>query len=177
MTDKYTLFWNGPFSQWHPSDFEINSIKFNCAEQFMMVYKAILFKDYKSAEAIMKSDNPREQKTIGRKVKGFDIPTWSGVARDIVKAGSIAKFTQNPELCVELINTYPTTLVEASPYDRIWGIGLSEYHPDAKIRSKWQGKNWLGEVLTQTRDAIMGGYTHSFACHDIIRSLNNEWPR
>lgn len=172
MTEGLTLFWGGPFSQWHPSDFVMFKQKFNCAEQFMMAYKALKFRDFGAYKAIMKSDNPRKQKAIGRKVKNFNVDEWAKIARDIVRQGSIAKYTQNLDLCKELVNTYPTTLVEASPYDKIWGIGLSEYSPEALDRSKWQGKNWLGQVLTEVRDSIMRGYTKHTASEQVVEKLS-----
>ena len=65
--------------------------------------------------------------------------------------GNYAKFTQNPDLLKTLIDTIGTTLVEASPYDKVWGIGLAEDDPKALNRETWEGTNWLGEVLTDLR--------------------------
>lgn len=154
MTD-YHLFWHGPFSQWHPSKIKYGPLSFNCAEQFMMYHKAVYFKDHDIASQIMATDEPAKQKGLGRQVAGFDIDAWAKVAKDIVFAGNLCKFTQNLDLCRELVNTYPKVLVEASPWDKIWGIGLAEDNPDALDSSKWKGKNWLGEVLTGVRENIM----------------------
>lgn len=161
MKEEFEFFWNGPFSQWYSSPFTFNGMKFNRAEQFMMFCKAMFFDDIKTARAIMKSDNPGEQKALGRGVKNFNVDRWAAVARDIVYVGSYCKYTQNDDLRKALLNTGDKTLVEASPYDKIWGIGLAEDNPNAADRSKWQGKNWLGEVLTQTR-------------HDLISNNKNE---
>jgi len=170
--DKYYLFWHGEFSQWFPSEFEYGGITFNCAEQFMMYYKAIFFNDHEIAAKIMESRNAQIQKKLGRKVKDFDVNRWSGVARGIVYTGNEAKFTQNPDLCKQLIETYPATLVEASPYDKIWGIGLSEDNPDAMHKSKWQGKNWLGEVLTTLRNNIMNGSSYLSSADSIMGTIS-----
>jgi ribA/ribD-fused uncharacterized protein len=159
--NKYHLFWHGVFSQWHPSEFEYGGIVFNCCEQFMMFYKAIFFNDHETAAKILNSSNPKEQKKLGRQVKNFDVGEWASVARHIVYTGNECKFTQNPDLCKQLVETYPATLVEASPYDKVWGIGLEAEHPDATDPTKWKGKNWLGEVLTSLRNNIMNGRSYN----------------
>lgn len=154
MDEKFTFFWDGPFSQWHDSPFEINGVKYNCCEQYMMAEKARLFGDKEAEDLIMSSSSPREQKAIGRTVANFNENQWNKVCKEIVHRGNLAKFTQNLDLQKVLFATKGTTIVEASPYDKIWGIGLHESDPRAKDRSTWQGKNWLGEVLTQVREEI-----------------------
>lgn len=157
MSEKFTFFWGGPFSQWHPCTFKDHTLSttFNCAEQYMMAGKAITFGDSDTLQKIMHSNSPREQKKLGRKVKGFDEGKWNGVAKDIVYKGNMFKFLQNKELRNLLLATEGTLLVEASPYDKIWGIGLKENDPKALDRATWRGKNWLGEVLTQVREDII----------------------
>lgn len=152
--EEFEFFWNGPFSQWYPSKFEVHGMKFNCAEQFMMFCKAVVFNDFEIAKKVMKSNSPQEQKRLGRKVKGFDIGKWSGIAKNIVYVGNFSKYTQDLDLGLILENTEGKTLVEASPYDKIWGIGLAADNPAAQRRATWQGKNWLGEVLTQVREDL-----------------------
>ena len=163
MSEQFTFFWNGPFSQWYPSPFKIDGRLFINAEQFMMYSKAILFKDEDIAYKIMKSDNPKEQKALGRKVRNFNIETWSApvgpklpIAWSVVRKGSWNKFSQNPGLLKVLADTAGTTLVEASPYDKIWGIGLSEWDSARLIRENWLGTNWLGEILTDVRLDLCG---------------------
>ena len=163
MKEQFTFFWNGPFSQWYPSPFEVDGRMFINAEQFMMYSKAMLFKDEDIAYKIMKSTNPKEQKALGRKVKNFNIETWSGPALgrrprawSIVRKGSWNKFSQNPDLLEILADTAGTTLVEASPYDKIWGIGLSEWDSARLTRENWLGTNWLGEILTNVRLDLCG---------------------
>lgn len=153
--ETFTLFWHGPFSQWLPCMFEVDGVQYNCAEQYMMAEKARLFSDKKACDLIMKTFDPSTQKKLGRQIKGFDVQVWEKVAKDIVYKGNKAKFTQNPNLKQALLNTKGTTLVEASPYDRIWGIGLAESDPRCKHRTEWQGLNWLGEVLTKLREELL----------------------
>ena len=141
MEEKFELFWSGPFSQWHPSAFKFEQMSFNCAEQFMMFSKTVFFQDYETAKAVMRSDSPKEQKALGRKTANFNVDKWANVAKDIVYVGSYCKYTQDDKLNEILIGTKGTTLVEASPYDKIWGIGLAESDARAQQRSTWQGKN------------------------------------
>ena len=153
---KFTLFWGGPFSQWHPCKFYDGKTEYNCAEQYMMRHKALLFGDTESVERIMESIEPRTQKKLGRKVKGFNLDLWKERAREIVYQGNMLKFKQDDDLRHLLMETRGTELVEASPYDTIWGIGLSESDPRAQNKSEWQGLNWLGITLTKVRDDLYG---------------------
>lgn len=154
VTQKSVLFYGGPFSQWASAPFKVGQMQFNCAEQYMMYHKAMLFGDTETAKAIVLNPTPSAQKALGRQVKGFLIPVWAQVARGVVFMASYYKFTQNPEFKAVLLESGNLTLVEASPTDQIWGIGLSENHPDADDPAKWQGKNWLGEVLMQVRSQL-----------------------
>lgn len=155
MDEKFTFFWSGPFSQWHPCKFIVNSIEYNCAEQYMMYQKALYFQDIVSAEKILKSSSPKSQKALGRKITPFDIDKWNNVAQNIVLVGNLHKFQQNKDLYDKLIATEGTTLVEASPYDKIWGIGLRETDLRAQKRETWNGTNWLGEILTIVRAILL----------------------
>jgi len=158
MKEEFLLFWNGPFSQWYKSHMEIRGVVYNCCEQYMMAGKASLFKDHEALEKVMSESDPRAQKQIGKEVKGFDKDVWESVARDIVFKANVAKFTFNEEIRKYLFESFPKTIVEASPYDPIWGIGLGEKDPKALDRSQWQGKNWLGEVLMEVREALLVDY-------------------
>ncbi len=156
MTDeKFTFFWNGHFSQWYPCNFTVNGRTYNCAEQYMMANKAMMFDDLVSLKNIMDTSDPKEQKKIGRSVRGFNLQIWNAVARDVVYRGNSAKFSQNPHLYQKLMDTEGTTLVEASPFDQVWGIGLSDDDPRAQDRSQWLGLNWLGETLTELRNNMI----------------------
>jgi len=153
--EKFTLFWNGPFSQWLPSKFVIDDVEYNCCEQYMMAQKAIMFDDKESLKKIMDAEHPREQKKLGRKVKDFVPEKWNLYAQQIVYDGNMAKFTQNPDLLEELFKTKGTTLVEASPYDKIWGNGMVANDPRAMNRDTWNGTNWLGEAITKVREMLL----------------------
>ena len=151
MNEIYA-FWGGVCSNWYPADFTLEydgkSITFNCTEQHMMWEKARLFGDEQTAKAILQVSDPKAQKALGRKVKGYDDEKWAAVRFDIVLKGNRAKFSQNPRLLEKFIElTKGKTIVEASPYDRIWGIGLGPDDPRVHDRREWQGLNLLGKVL------------------------------
>lgn len=154
--EEFTFFWkdNSPFSQWYAAKFIINEVEFNSAEQYMMYMKAALFGDEEVAEKILKAKLPVQQKALGRKVRHFEQEKWESHCKKFVYEGNYAKFTQNEELKKELLRT-KGTLVEASPVDEIWGVGLAEDDPRIKDRRTWRGENWLGEILTQVRDEIL----------------------
>lgn len=153
--EHFTLFWGGPFSQWYFSRFNLEGITFTHAEQYMMYKKAEMFEDYQTQQAILSATHPRKQKALGRQVRGFDNTTWLKHAYNIVYDGNYAKFTQNETLKKVLLETHETTLVEASPYDTLWGIGLRQSDLGAYDRRLWRGHNWLGRVLTQLRDDLL----------------------
>lgn len=155
LAEKFTPFYGGVFSQWYPCKLLINEVEYNCAEQYMMAMKAQLFGDLTMLDAIMKSTDPSEQKALGKKVQGFDVRTWEAVARDVVMRANLSKFADNPKLRAKLLMTEGTTLVEASPTDRIWGVGLYENDPRVHFRAQWQGRNWLGQVLTDLRGSLL----------------------
>jgi ribA/ribD-fused uncharacterized protein len=150
----YTFFWSGPFSQWHKSTMVIDGIKFNCCEQYMMYKKAMLFNDIEIAQKILKTFNPRDQKACGRLVKNFNQEIWEQNARQIVYEANLAKFTQSDKLKQILKDTGNTKLVEASPYDNIWGIGLDEEAAKKITEDQWPGTNWLGKALDQVKVEI-----------------------
>jgi len=154
MTDKYVFFWSGVFSNWLPCKFTVDGTEYNCSEQYLMAAKARMFGDEVALNEIMKSDDPSYQKAVGRQVHGFDKKKWNDAARDVMYTACLAKFKQNPKLLKKLLDTGSRTIVEASPEDVIWGIGLywkSELCDDPK---NWRGTNWLGETLTRVRNDI-----------------------
>jgi ribA/ribD-fused uncharacterized protein len=154
VKNNMVLFWGGTYSQWCPSKFTIDGIEYNCCEQYMMARKAKLFGDNDVYREIMKSKNPSYQKQMGRSVKRFDKNEWESICRQIVYDANYAKFTQNPAMKEELMATGDMEIVEASPYDKIWGIGLHETDPRAWDKSTWQGTNWLGEAIMQVRKKL-----------------------
>jgi ribA/ribD-fused uncharacterized protein len=157
--EKFTYFYRSysPFSQWYPCCFTVDEIRFNCAEQYMMYGKALLFGDEEISRKILLARTPREQKELGKRVRGFVQTEWDRHCKTIVYEGNKEKFIQNQELLQLLLDTRGTTLVEASPTDRIWGVGLTEDDPAIRSRSTWRGTNWLGEVLTKLRDDLIDG--------------------
>jgi len=154
-TNKYVFFWGkGSFTNWCMCHFVVDGIEYNCTEQYMMAEKARLFGDIEILSEIMASEDPSYQKLCGRKVRGFVKEKWDAVARDVMYRGCRAKFEQNPAYLKELMDTGDRTIVEASPYDCIWGIGLHWTSPLCNDPAQWGGTNWLGETLTKVRDDI-----------------------
>ena len=161
MEQHIILFWDGPLSQWEPCVFTVDGVEYNCAEQYMMAQKALLFGDHDTHAMIMESESPRTQKKLGRVVDGFDEDVWheeedNGMPRcwNIVRRGNLAKFSQNPCLRELLLETGDALIAEASPEDRVWGIGLGEDDPAAREPANWRGLNWLGEVLMDVRASL-----------------------
>jgi ribA/ribD-fused uncharacterized protein len=143
------------FSQFYPSAFVDGSgVSYNCAEQYMMSHKALTFDDKITHAKIMAATDPKVIKALGRETKNFDDRIWDGVKFDIVVEGNRLKFTQNPDLQEILMETIGKTLVEASPYDKVWGIGLSEATAKKMSSNKWPGENLLGLALMKVRDEI-----------------------
>jgi ribA/ribD-fused uncharacterized protein len=152
--DGFVLFWSGWPSNWFYSPFVIDGIPYTCGEQWMMAEKARQFGDDQALHAILSTSSPREQKALGRDVRNYDDDVWMAVARDRLYVGLLEKFRQNPDLCRRLLDTGTDVIVEASPLDRRWGIGLAKDHPDATHPSRWRGGNWLGEVLMRVRETL-----------------------
>jgi hypothetical protein len=152
--EKFIPFYGGPFSQWAESPIVIDGVLYNCAEQYMMAKKALLFEDGEAYLAIMATRDPAEQKRIGRTVRGFRREVWDVVSRDVVARASLAKFTSTPKLHRRLMATEGHTLVEASPTDDVWGVKLYENDPAVHDRGLWRGTNWLGQVLTDLREHL-----------------------
>ena len=154
ITDKYVFFWDGIYSQWHKAPMTVNGIEYNCCEQYMMHQKALFFGDDEIAEKVMNTKNPSDQKALGRQIKGFNKERWDKVCLGIVYKGNHAKFTQNPELKEELLGTFDRLMVEASPYDQVWGIGLDENEPGINIAMNWKGQNLLGWAITMVKQEL-----------------------
>lgn len=174
----FEFFFAGPFSQWYFADFVVDGIKYCTAEQYMMAGKARLFKDEQTLAKILLSRYPRDQKQLGREVKNFKVDVWNAHARDIVYEGNWAKFTQNPGLRDILLKTEDRLLVEGSPTDQVWGVGLSCSDGNIQNPKNWKGTNWLGEVLTRVRDDIRAGKktTENFGWSKTIFLYEKEPP-
>lgn len=153
VRDGYALFFRPecPLSQWHPAPFQIGERRFATAEHWMMYAKAKLF-DPAIADDVLAADTSKAARALGRRIKGFDESIWKRRAPGIVMAGTAAKFFQNVA-CFEVLKaTEALVLAEASPYDKIWGIGLAADHPDATRPERWPGTNYLGRALARVRE-------------------------
>lgn len=166
---KFIYFWghtnkrNEPagkfcFSQWFESPFSVDGITYKTAEHWMMAHKALLFGDKMMFEKIIACNKPGEAKALGRKVRNYDDDIWNARKFDIVKLGNIHKFNQHPILADYLLKTNDRILVEASPTDAIWGIGLSQDSEDIDNIYAWRGQNLLGFVLMEVRDFLKGPF-------------------
>ncbi len=165
MSKRYLHFWgatpdkNGRItksclSQWWMEDFQVDTITYCCMEQYMMAEKARLFGDKKIEEKILHCNVPGKIKALGRKVEGFEEDVWQACRYSIVLNGNYYKFSQNKRLWNFLNKTKDTILVEASPYDRIWGIGLAEDKKEAVQPEHWKGINLLGFALMEVREEL-----------------------
>lgn len=151
-------------SQWFIAPFSVYDTKYCCMEQFMMASKARLFEDRETLELILKSSDPKEIKALGRQVRGFDAQAWNEAKQLIILSGNFRKFTQNPALRDYLLATGERILVEASPYDTIWGVGLGAEDPRISDPKQWRGENLLGFALMQVRDEIANAYANIHLC-------------
>jgi ribA/ribD-fused uncharacterized protein len=161
---KYCFFWghtvNDPvtatcFSQWYPIGFELDGIRYATPEHYMMAQKATLFADESTRELILLARTPAQAKKLGREVRGFDDAAWKAARFDIVVRGNRAKFAQNAELKQYLLQTGERVIVEASPVDSIWGIGMARDEPGADNPAAWKGLNLLGFALMQVRAELI----------------------
>lgn len=141
-------------SQWWMEDFYTMVDSYLYMEQYMMAGKAQLFGDEERRKEILACSDPKQIKALGRKVRGFDQVVWDKFKYAIVLNGNWCKFSQNRELREFLLSTGDSVLVEASPYDRIWGIQLSADTPEAQNPFRWRGENLLGFALMEVRDEL-----------------------
>lgn len=165
IENKYVFFWGHQpskdetitktcFSQWWISPFVVEGITYKTAEYWMMAKKAELFNDQEVLEKIIQANSPAEAKKLGREVRNYVDSLWLENRYEIVKQGNFHKFSQNPVLKEFLINTKERILVEASPVDSIWGIGMATDHKNINDPEKWRGLNLLGFALMEVRDEL-----------------------
>lgn len=146
----------GFFSQFQSCEFVEDGVRFCCAEQYMMYKKSLLFGDKITAAKILVATQPMEIKKLGRSVSNFDEATWALHREEIVVNGNWLKFSNSPLFRTALLGTGNSILAEASPNDRVWGIGLGISDPIAKIPSRWSGLNLLGKALMTVRERLRG---------------------
>lgn len=141
-------------SQWWPVNFEEDGIVYKTAEHYMMAGKARVFGDQENLERIISKVSPKDVKDLGRQVRNFDAKVWDEAKYNIVKQGNFLKFSQNEQLKHFLLQTGNKVLVEASPRDVIWGIGLGAENPKSQHPDTWRGRNLLGFALMEVRDQL-----------------------
>lgn len=153
-TATHIYFWGSIYSQWYKCFFSENGIEFNCSEQYMMYHKALTFEDFENAAKVLEAKDPAIQKKLGKKVKNFNSENWDRLRENIVTQGNYLKFSQNSELKKELLS-HNKEIVEASPYDKIYGIGL--HYSDDKVldSSLWNGQNLLGICIMRAKEKIL----------------------
>jgi ribA/ribD-fused uncharacterized protein len=154
MNNEYKFFWNGPFSQWSMSTFIFEGIQYNCAEQAMMYHKALTFNDQAIADQVLRAKTPREQKALGRKVSNFNESKWDEVKLQLIVDINIAKFRQSKTHFKALKESGDKLMVEASPYDAIWGIGMREDEAKRTHPDEWRGENLLGKALDEVKNVL-----------------------
>lgn len=161
-TADYLLFWGHTpkdaaqvdascLSQWFPRAFELDGVRYATAEHFMMAEKARLFRDREALDRVLASKTPAEAKKIGREVRNFAPDAWGRARSEAVVRGNVGKFGAHDDLRTFLLGTKEKVLVEASPRDRIWGIGMGRSNPDALFPARWRGLNLLGFALMEAR--------------------------
>lgn len=155
VTDTHVYFWGDPtLSNWGPAPFEYKGHKFFNSEQAFMWEKAMCFKDLEIAKLILEARNPRVAKELGREVKNYNEQQWAKQRYKAMYDVCLAKFSQNQDQRETLLNTGNRTIVEASPYDTIWGVGI--HWTDEKIldEKNWRGQNLLGKALMDVRKTL-----------------------
>lgn len=163
---KFLFFWGhtprvgsgvGPhvLSQWFDCRFEVDGVLYRSAEHFMMAEKARLFADEETLEASLAADSPGAAKALGRRVAGFREDVWGERRVGIVTRGSVAKFRSSPELEDYLVASGGRVLVEASPTDFVWGIGMAADDEAVLSPSRWRGQNLLGLALMRARAELV----------------------
>jgi len=165
VTNKHILFWGEWPSNWYPAGFdaemmikgEKKTLHFFNSEQYFMYVKAIVFGDYETADKILATKDPKKAKDLGREVKGYNDKVWNEMRYKVMVDANKAKYSQNEDLKELILNPElkGKGFVEASKYDNIWGIKLTEDMPEADNESKWQGQNLLGKALDEVRNWLL----------------------
>ena len=154
VPEQFVFFWKDFVGQWTIDPFFDLGVEYCCTEQYMMHRKALLFKDYRIAAVIMETTSPKEMQRLGRMIANYDQKKWDECKFAIVLNGNRLRFGQNPSSAQRLCFYDSERYVEASPYDKVWGVGLGENDPLILDPTNWKGCNLLGEVLNIVRDEL-----------------------
>jgi len=165
---RYELFWghkpspdgritNHCLSQWWACSFVVDGVTYASTEQWMMAGKARLFGDAETLAEMMAVSDPAVVKKLGRKVRGFDEEKWVAARFELVTRGNVEKFGQDERLRGFLVKTDDAVLVEASPFDPVWGIALGASDERATDPLRWEGLNLLGFALMRAREQLQNG--------------------
>lgn len=154
ITDTHIFFWGSELSNWYYCTFKYKGHTFENSEQAFMWEKALYFNDIESAELILNEPDPSKNKALGRKVKNFDEFEWMKVSFSVMINVNVAKWSSDEKLKELLLSTDPKVLVEASPYDKIWGIGLHWEDDLVLDENNWKGMNLLGNALMEVRKKL-----------------------
>lgn len=157
ISNKYVFFWRGWLSNFWHAPFELDGLTFQNTEQYFMWKKAITFNDQDIADKILATNSPKEARRLGQLVHGYSDATWGPIRRQVMYDCNFAKYTQNPDLAKELCKPEwrDKHFVEASPYDRIWAIGIPEEDDRCLDPANWLGTNYLGQCLDSVREQIL----------------------
>lgn len=156
------LFWkpasaNGWLSNWSKHPIQENGVYFKTVEHYIMYRKALLMKDSASATKILDTDMPYRVRQLGRKIVPYDEKTWASNREAIIFDAILLKVEAYPSLKVALVTSGNKTIVEASPYDKIWGVGLAASDPRILLPEYWEGTNLLGEAWMKVRAHLREG--------------------
>ena len=160
ITDEYVFFYKDWLSNYQRTKFDVewNGVKytFTSTEQGFMYIKAITFGDNVTAQKILNTDDPNRCRKLGRQVKGYNDAEWAKIRYDVFYTLNWAKYTQDKKLQEKLLDPQfdGKTFVEASPIDKIWGIGYAEDNPNIEFTDMYWGKNYLGRILTNIRKRL-----------------------
>lgn len=154
ITDKHIFFWGGWPSNWEHSEFDLDGHHFFNTEQYFMYIKAMTFDDHETAEKILKTSSPKKAKDLGREVKNYDDKVWDKLRYKVMLDANKAKYSQNEDLKNLMLNPEleGKTFCEASKFDSIWGVKMTEDDPLIDDERNWKGQNLLGKVLNETRE-------------------------
>ena len=156
VTDTHVYFWGDPtLSNWGPAEFDYKGEHFFNSEQAFMWEKAIFFGDEEVASEILSTKNPKNAKDLGRLVLNYNDNEWAKVRYKKMLEVCLAKFSQNEDQRETLLNTENRILVEGSPYDKVWGVGLHWTDEEILDEKNWRGMNLLGKALMQVRDRLV----------------------